>query len=152
MSQPLTHRQKATLSSIFRAAWLKLGGADITGMTEAEFRQHHAVEAVGCRISQASNRHFTALQTAALSLAGEAGKAFEKALAQDTEDLRVALHCLRREIAKANVTESYANAIARARFKRGIAELTSPREVQWLMFTIRKNAAALRRKTLVHQS
>lgn len=149
MSQPLTHRQKATLSSIFRAAYLRLGGADITGMTEAEFRHHHAVESVGVRISEATNAHFTRLQTAALTLAGDAGKAFEKALAQDTEDLRVARFVLDKEIRKAGLTQAYADAIARARFKRGIAELTSLKEVQWLMFTIRKNASA-RKKVPVH--
>ncbi len=150
MSQPLTHRQKATLSSIFRTAYLRLGGADITGMTESEFRHHHAVEAVGVRISEATNAHFTRLQTAALTLAGDAGKAFEKALAQDTEDLRVARHILDKELRRGGFSEAYADAIARARFKRGIAELTSPKEVQWLMFTIRRNAAAARKKVPVH--
>lgn len=140
MSQPLSNRQKATLSQLYRQAWLRLGGQDVTDMSAAEFRRHHATKACGRQVSAAFNSDFTTLQADALALCGRADRALDAALKEETEPQRVALYKLRQELKRGGYPEGYADPIGQSRFKRPLEEL-SARELWWLVYTIRNNAA-----------
>lgn len=139
MNKPLSNLQKATLSQVAKQGYLRAKEHDLTDLSESEWRAGEAIEAVGVRISEASNGHFNKLYSHFLNLAGNSGAAFKAALRDETEEARQAMHKLTKELAAANLDKSYAEAICMSVFKCSLAQAT-PKQLWKVMFTIRSRA------------
>lgn len=141
-SAPLSRCQKWRLSDLAEDAWLHLGQRDqLGGECLEDFRRRIAVEVCGRRISAASNGDYKALEARFLVIRGESGRAFQSALKSETEGIRIAHHKLSIELRAQGLQPGYAETIARAIFKRGLADLHT-KEVWKVFYTIRNRGNA----------
>ena len=138
---PLSRPQKTALVLFARTAFHHLAAR--TGEDDFEtFRKDEAIKACGRRISEARNSHFSALKSHFLNLAGEAGRAFDSAMREATNDQRIALNKLAEECAARGLDLKYPAAIAWNQFKLPL-DKCSAKQLWCLVFTIRNRKKAL---------
>jgi hypothetical protein len=129
---PLSNSQKAIISGIARQAWTLLKQNGATDETEKEYRQRESIAAVGRRVSEALNGDFSALQAHFLANAGKTGRAFTSAMRAESNGGRQARFKIGQLLAKHKLTEAYASAICRDKFKTTL-EAASEKQL-WSIF------------------
>lgn len=139
MGIPLSNTQKATLSQTAKRAWQRHREHGLTEETEKDWRTREAIECCKCRISEATNGNFLALDAHFKNLAGDSGGAFKATMKMPGDEKRQAMAKLKAELKKAGKDISYAEAISKDTFKRTLEE-ASPAQVWKLMFTVRNRA------------
>jgi hypothetical protein len=133
-AKPLSNNQKARLSMLARKAYEH---QKVQGMTATEWRHEIAINKVGCRISEAMQKHWNDLKSTFEDLAGRPGKAFNTQLRAGDNKRRIALYKLTNELAAHNLAPGYAEHICQAKFKIPLAE-ASAKQIWALYFDITK--------------
>lgn len=130
----LSREQKARLSILAAKAYTY---QRVQGISLDEWRHEVAISACGCRISEATQRHWADLKAAFLDLAGEPEKAFRTHIREGDNKRRIALHKLTKELEAHGLDLGYAEKICRDTFKITIPE-ASAKQLWCLYFTISK--------------
>jgi hypothetical protein len=136
VNKPLDRGQKSALVILAKQAWerVRLVNDDV-GDFES-WRQQESLKAAGVRISDALVKHFSILKRHFADLAGQAGKAFNSAMREGTEDKRIARHKLEEACEERGLQLSYPAAICRRQFKRSLDD-ASAKQLWCLVFTVR---------------
>lgn len=117
---PLSNSQKRDLSRLAKKAWLLLQQNGATDESEKDYRGRESIAAVGRRISEAVNGDFETLEAHFLANAGQSAKAFNSAMKADSNEARQARFKIKTLLAKHQITEAYAAAICRDKFKTSL--------------------------------
>ncbi|MCX6908124.1 MAG: sigma-70 family RNA polymerase sigma factor [Verrucomicrobia bacterium] len=137
-SAPLDNGQKAHLCILAREAFEHVHGRPAS--SEAEFnawRYEQAAEECGVSsLCAATQREYKLVEARFLRLKGQARAAVRAHERAATEPTRLAMFKLREALRERGLAESYAEAICRRQFKRGLNE-ASARQLWCLVFTVR---------------
>jgi hypothetical protein len=150
MSAPLSNLQKRHLSqmarrALNRAAALARGRGETFAVDEQTYRREEVIRACGKHgLRCCSQDDYKTIEAHFLDLLGDHGQAFNAQVQAATEKRRQAEAVLVRELAKAGLHISYANAICQRQFRCTIFDATE-RQLWNLVYTIRNRAAAKRR-------
>ena len=130
--KPLSSQQKNRLAILARQAFENL---KVQGMTATEWRHEMAIQKVGCRISEAKQKHWTDLKSMFQDLAGKHGPAYKTQIRAADNKRRVALHKLTLAIQERNLHISYAQSICMTQFKVPLEE-ASAKQIWCLFYTV----------------
>jgi integrase len=109
----------------------------VQGIDPDEWRHEVAIQACGCRISEAVQSHWADLKTAFQDLAGDPVGAMRTQIREGDNKRRIALHKLTTLCTERGLDISYAESICRDTFKVPIAQ-ASAKQIWCLFYTIQK--------------
>jgi hypothetical protein len=145
--KPLSNQQKGVLAQVARRAYDRLvAGNEISNIKFDDWRRDECERAVGKPgLRECDNGHYNRLLSHFESLAGEDGRALNALVREQTEPKRQAEAVLLSELRKANLPLTYAEKLARDKF-RGVGVLDCDARQLWqLIYTVRNRAKAKRR-------
>ena len=148
----LSNAQKKALAQVARRAFsrqraLTLGRGEAWTHQDDEWRHAEVMRAVGKNgLRCCVNDDFESVMAHFLDLAGEAGQAMEYAIKEANRDRVRAEAVLVRTMAAAGLSPAYVDKICLAQNKCQVADLTDPKAIWRLVFTIKNRGAAKRRK------
>ena len=151
-AKPLTLPQKKALLIVARQAYQRAKSMHAADTDFDNWKREQAIKAAGVRISEATNGDFLKLRGHFHALAGNAGEAFNDALADDPETQRQtnARHVLNELLAKAGMTEAYAASICRDRFAVSLHHADAA-QLEALAMTLKQRAAAFKAREKAKQ-
>ena len=136
----LSGRQKFALATLARDA-ARLQYLPDAGKEHDAWRQEQAINAVGLRISQASQRHWSDLKIHFLLLCGRTADALTEALRCQGNPQRVALYKLREQLKRMGQPDAYAAEICADMFKCPLEDASAP-QLWSITFTLRGRKAS----------
>lgn len=143
---PFSNGQKAYISGLARKAWLLLKQNGATDESEKDYRGRESIAAVGRRVSEALNGDFETLESHFLANAGQTAKAFTSAMKADSNGNRQARFKIRQLLTKHGLTEAYAAAICRDKFKTTL-EGASEKQLWSIFFDCQRGMKSRQGKT-----
>ena len=146
--KPLSNLQKSVLCQIARLAFDKLTASNmIIGISLDTWRRGEVERAVGLPgLRACGNDDYRPLCSHFESLAGEDGRALNHLLAAGTDKKRQIEHLIVAALAGANLPITYAEKIARDKFKRGVMDCDE-RQLRFVLITIKARSTSHRRKS-----
>ena len=141
--KPLSARQKSVLCQVARRAFSKLTTSNkITGITFDTWRHDEVERCTGqSGLRACGNDHYRPLCSHFESLAGEDGRALNHLLAENTDKKRQIEHLVVTALAAAQLPITYAEKIARDKFKCGVMDCDE-RQLRFVLITIKARAAS----------
>lgn len=143
---PFSNQQKAYISGLARKAWLLLKQNGATDESEKDYRGRESIAAVGRRVSEALNGDFETLEAHFLANAGKTGRAFQVAMSAESKGARQARFKIKQLLGKHQITEAYASAICRDKFKTTL-EAASEKQLWSIYFDCERGMKARQGKT-----
>ncbi|MCW0218372.1 MAG: hypothetical protein OJI67_08630 [Prosthecobacter sp.] len=142
VAKPLDNDAKWKLSDLAKRTYNQLhnAGQISTGETLESFRRRVSIAACGKRISQACHADRMLIQAAFLTLKGQTREAARAVVKAATTALDIAKHKLWEKVSELHLTPSYAEGISRRFYRCDIAQLTHPKQVWAVFYTIVNNA------------
>lgn len=144
--KPLSLKQKAVICQISRRAFDKLTASNkITDIDFNTWRRDEVERAVGLPgLRACGNNHYLPLCAHFESMVGEDGKALNHLLAESTDKNRQIEHLIVTALAAAHLPITYAEKIARDKFKCGVMDCDE-RQLRFILITVKARAASRRR-------
>lgn len=148
LALPLSNKQKGTLSTFSRTAWLRDKALGLTDLSEDKYRANEALECHGKRISQSRNGDYLRLLVHFANLAGDTKTAMDAAQKMQTEAHTSAMWRLGEALAK---HPSYSMATARElcfdAYKITLEKAT-PEQIDKVTMTILNRATKARKNAV----
>lgn len=139
-TRPLSRDQKKALAMLAARAFVAVHSRKPRDTAEADaWRRAEQLRTVGKEsLTTCVQGDYLPLKARFADLAGETGEALDAHLQDATADRRIALHKLKEECAKRELTLAWPAAIARNKFKTPIEDLTA-KQLWQLVFDVRSS-------------
>ena len=145
--KPLSLKQKSVLCQIARRAFNKLTASNkIAGPGFNDWRRAECERATGLPgLRECGNDHYSVLASHFESLSAEDGRALNHLMADATNKRRQLEHAIASTLKGAELPITYAEKIARDKFKCGVMD-ASDEQLRFVLITVKARTSSRRRK------